>query len=668
MSRRNKKNIEAQVQPQPVIKKSSRVKKILLVCIALVTFGCYNYTLQNRFTDWDDDIYVENNHFIKNLTPDNWNMILFHNITDNYYHPITMLTIAANYQISKMEPFGYYFTNVSIHVIDTCIMFLLVLMLLEAMEEKGYEAIKHKEWLAALGALLFGIHPMHVESVAWISERKDVLYALFYFLGMMAYIKYLKEEKMKWMVYVVILFIGSLLSKPLAVVFPLSLIALDVLLKRKFNAKSILEKIPMLLISVGAGIWAYQGQVSSGSTNSFPNITLMERFIPASYGYVMYIVKAFVPINLCSFYPYPVSDLNPSVTLPFIFYIMPYIGIIGTALAIFAAYRAGENYFRVVLFGFGFYFINIVFVSQFIPSGPNIIAERYTYISYLGIFFIVIYLIHRLWEKVQASHVLLEIGLICSLLTLGYVCYSRTKVWHSTETLWTDVVNKYPNRIECAYNSLGSYYFLNGNMDDAFANYKKSIGMHTGDPKAYCNIGNIYAMRNQLGEALKSYAEALKLDSTDFNTYLDRGVTYSSVGKFDSAEMDYNHAFRADTTSEKLLRARAYNYLNVGKYDKAVADYRRLIALNPDMPFYFQKMAVAETYLGDTNKAFADFNHCLTLQPNNGGCIFDVSVAYRRFKNYHRALEFANRAKQVGYKLPDSYISSLQQIVNSSGK
>src|SRR5579872_1742391 len=140
MSRRNKKNIDAQLQPLPVIRKSSRLKTILLVCVALITFGCYSYTLQNRFTDWDDDIYVENNHFIKNLTPDNWNMLLFHNVTNNYYHPITMLTIAANYQVSKMEPFGYYLTNVIIHVLDTCIMFLLVFMLLEAMEEKGYGA------------------------------------------------------------------------------------------------------------------------------------------------------------------------------------------------------------------------------------------------------------------------------------------------------------------------------------------------------------------------------------------------------------------------------------------------------------------------------------------------------------------------------------------------
>src|SRR5665213_2137385 len=176
-------------------------------------------------------------------------MILFHNITNNYYHPITMLTIAWNYYTSKMDPHAYYLTNVSIHIMGTCAVFFLVLLLLEAMEEKGYGVIKGKLWLAALGALFFGVHPMHVESVSWLAERKDVLYALFYFLGMIVYLQYDKKENLKWMALLVVCYICSLFSKPLAVVFPFSLFAMDILLKRDNGSSDTIWVLSLIHIS-----------------------------------------------------------------------------------------------------------------------------------------------------------------------------------------------------------------------------------------------------------------------------------------------------------------------------------------------------------------------------------------------------------------------------------
>ena len=399
----------------------SNLRLMLLAGIAAITFLCYNYTLHNHFTNWDDGLYVETNPYIKNLTSDNIKMILFHNITNNYYHPITMLTIAANYHNGKMEPFGYYLTNVTMHVLNTCLTFFLIFILLEAMEEKGYGRMQGKEWLAAFGALCYGIHPMHVESVSWLAERKDVMYAFFYFMGLIVYTGYLRGGRIKWydtmaslcllivsfvfmwgllqikymltffgllaatgfgvwyiatrrdkeksigIVFLLVfpLFICSLLSKPLAVVFPFSLLAIDVLLRRdkekpglwndvtalgslllitvivmfelathnvldnvianvivfplliitwlfltqylkkKTFSLAAITKFPFFLVSVVAGIWAWHAQKASGSVASFHTFSVLERLTFAAYGFTMYAVKAFVPLHLCSYYPSP---------------------------------------------------------------------------------------------------------------------------------------------------------------------------------------------------------------------------------------------------------------------------------------------------------------------------------------------------------------------------
>jgi Tfp pilus assembly protein PilF len=645
---------------------SGKLKYGLLCFTAIVTFLCYSRTLQNTFTNWDDDVYLTDNSYVKNLSPVNVKMLLLHNITNNYYHPITMLSIAANYHFSKMEPMGYYFTNVFIHVLNTCLMFLLVLMLLASMEEQGYGIMKGKEWLAAIGALLFGIHPMHVESVAWLAERKDLLYAFFYFLGLITYVKYTKEEKIKWMVWVIAFYMLSLLSKPQAIVFPLSLLALDVLLKRKIDFKIFREKLPLFVLSLGAGILTYKAQMSSGAVNAYQSFTLMQRAMVPFYGFVIYVVKSFIPTNLCAFYPYPA--LTAAGKLPGIFYLMPLLALCLILLPIYMARKAGENYLRVVVFGIAFYIFNMILVLQIVSFGTTIMSERYTYVSYFGIFFILMYLTQILWIKMP-SFKLVVLGLfglwIC---VLGFICYNRTKVWQNTETLWNDVIKKYPDRVELAYNSLGSYYCNKGNIDVATGYFQKAIDMHSGDAKVYANMGNIYAMRKQYREAFSDYNQAIKLDNNDFKNYLDRGVSYSILGKFDSAESDYIHAYKLDSTSEKLLGAIAYNYLNSGAYDKAIAAYKRAIRINPEMPIYYQKLAVAEAFKGDTTSAFSDFRYSLQINPKNGDCMLDISLTYKQLGNYSKALEFANKAQQAGYKLPDSYISDLQQSVNSPVK
>jgi tetratricopeptide (TPR) repeat protein len=576
-----------------------------------------------------------------------------------------MLSLAMNYQFSKLSPMSYYFTNIVIHVFNACLVFFLVLMLLQKMENKGYGAIPGKEWLSAFAALCFGIHPLHVESVSWLTERKDVLYCFFYFLALIAYVKYTNNSKIKWLVYTFVLFICSLLSKPLAVVFPFSLFAFDVLLWRKVNRKLFIEKIPFFLVSVLAGLLAWDGQKADGTLPAYDPYSFFQRILLASNNFMMYFIKAFVPFNLSSFYPFP--NIASDGVLPGVYYISLLANVSMLSIVIYRSYKAGEKYLRVVIFGFAFFFFNLMYVLQFIPFGLTVRSDRYTYVAYFGIFFAVVYFIHELWQKASVSKGLIQVGTILFVCVLGYQCYGRTKVWHNTVTLWTDVLQQYPE-VGVAYNYLGSYYFNYGDPDKALDYYKKAIQLHTFAAKAYSNIGNIYAVRKQVGESFEAYKESLKLDSTDYITYLNIGVTYSSIGKYDSAEMEYEQAYRLNPKSEKVLHAMATNCLDRKQFSKAAEEYKKLIAVDPDVSEYYEQLGIAEGSAGNAANAITDFNHALEMDPNSSSCMFNLSVMYDKMQNYASALTYALRARQAGYQVPSSYISDLQQRVNSLPK
>jgi len=671
----------------------------LLLLVIIATFFTYKYTLKNTFTNWDDGLYVETNPYIKNLTWDNMKMILLHNITNNYYHPITMLTIAWNYYTSKMDPHAYYLTNVVIHIMGTCTVFFLMLALFDAMTEKGYGEIKGKLWLAAFGALFFGVHPMHVESVSWLAERKDVLYAFFYYLGIMAYLKYAKKETTIWMALVVVCYICSLFSKPLAVVFPFSLFMLDILLRRDegnaevipvlkpfyFIAKSILnlfsksekvnviskllvEKAPYFLVSLAAGIWAWHAQKASGAVASFQTFTILQRLMFATYGFTAYVIKAFVPFHLCSYYPYPNQDMD------WYFYVAPFSALAILLVPVLLAYRFAKQYVRVVIFGVGFFFFNVVFVLQFVSSGPAIMADRYSYVAYFGIFFLVVYGASVLIDKMPPLKIPVQLVLVGFAITLSVLCYSRTKIWHSTKTLWEDVIKKYPFRVQTAYKNLGNYYADLGPTnpayyDSAYTNYVTLVKIHLADAGTYSNIANIYGLRKQFDSSLVSYDMALQMDPKNFDAHLDRAITYSMMKKYDKAIKDYDYAAQLQPLSEKLLENRASTYLYAGQFANAVADYTNLLKINPDRQITYLDRGAAEWDLADYKNALTDLLYYHKVDPTNGQCMFDLAVTYEKMKDYRSALEYAQMARNAKFAVQDQYLNYLkQQSEHPTGK
>ena len=367
----------AKQKTTPLIQKKNNTITawICVAVILLVTYFVFSPSLQNKFTNWDDDVYVLENPLVVNgKIPVKE---IFKSPVSANYHPITMLSLARNYQNGKLNPKGYHLESVVFHLLNIGLLFFFIFIL-----------TKRNLLMASIVALFFGIHPMHVESVSWISERKDVLYVFFFLSGLITYLKYRESKKIKWYLFTMVLFVLSCLSKGMAVVFPIVLLLIDYLLEIKRERKLLTEKIPFFILALIFGVVAFkiQSGIAISDTQFF---SVWQRVMFASYGAMMYVVKFFIPMNLSAYYPYP--TLNRNATIPFFFYLMPFI-FLGIIFSIYFFLRKE----RALIFGLLFYFISVALVLQFVSVGTVIMADRYSYLSYIGLLYVAAYYINKI--------------------------------------------------------------------------------------------------------------------------------------------------------------------------------------------------------------------------------------------------------------------------------
>lgn len=283
------------------------------------------------------------------------------------YHPFTILTFAIEYYFFGLNETGYHTVNLLLHLMNAILVFRAVLLL------------GNKGGVALIAALFFGIHPLHVESVAWVSELKDLLYTFFFLASYIFYLKYIKGGHKKYYIMALFLFLASLLSKAMAVSLPVVFILTDYFKGRKINKSTLVDKIPFFFLAIAFGIVAILAQKSFGATDvdKFP---FLQRILFACYGFISYLLKLLFPLNLSAYYPYPV---NSGENIPIKYYIY---------LIVFAGLMAGVifslRFKKDISFGIGFFAITIFLVLQLFPVGETFMADRYSYVPSIGIFYL----------------------------------------------------------------------------------------------------------------------------------------------------------------------------------------------------------------------------------------------------------------------------------------
>ena len=560
-----------------------------IIPILLVTGICFLPMLNNQLTNWDDEYYVVKNALLRG--PD-WSGIFSKPVVSNY-HPITVATLAFNYSISGLDPTSYFVLNLLLHLANTALVFYFIWLI------SG-----KKLWVAAFSAVVFGIHPMHVESVAWVSERKDVLYTLFFLLSLIQYWRFLTNGKNKNLVYCFIFFALSLLSKPAAIILPFLLFLLDYWYGRKFTKRIIIEKIPFLLLSLVFAVVTVklQSKTAIASLDFYP---LWSRFFFATYTSMMYVARFFVPYPLSAFHPFPVGK---GLGLPIL--LSPAF-MLGLLILIWIKRKN-----KLLVFSFFFFMINLVLVLQFISIGGTLVAERYTYVPYIGMAFF----IGMLLDKYSASvnkYLVWGIPAVV-LLVFAVITFQRTQVWKDSDTLWTNVIKHFPaaevprtNRanhlIRISVNQ-PSQEKQNEMLQIALEDCNVAVKTNPGHAKGYENRQNIYLRLNKDSLALADANSLIRLEPKNKLGYYSRGVVYQRFGMPDSALISFNKCLELDPNTDFALNNRGSVLFNhYKKYKEAMADFTKAIQLNPQGDYYLNR-SYCYYQLGQIELAKADAN------------------------------------------------------------
>ena len=615
------KSVQRSTPTQPAEKKTAVSTPVLqgiaIAFLFVIGLLLYQPILQHRFLDWDDQLYVTENPLV--LSPDAkegpsvWNTPIALN-----YHPFTILTLqwdrmrAGDQLVSKQLTAPFLQTNRLFHALNSCLVFLFLMLLTQK-----------RFFPSFFTALVFLVHPMHVESVAWISERKDVLYTFFFLGAAIAYLLYLRKKAGYWWALSFLLFVLSCGSKAMAVSLVPILYLLDWWEKKSISSLGLwLNKLPFFVVAFVVGILAVDIQAGGNGYGLFSNIEgvkaatgnasqfgIWERIQYASYGMTQYLYKFFLPLDLSPFYPYPEASINRT-DLPFIFplSVLLFAGVAGASAW---SVRSTKVYF----FAFAFYFFTVVLVSQFLSVGLVIMADRYSYLPYLGVAFGVGWGLEQLFRRIPLGSVLRWViaGLFCAWLSI--LTRKQLSVWRDTESLWKSALQQYPKDGQVLAN-LGNYYGKNGRIEEAASCFERAVEAKIQNAMVYEGLGNVYGARGEHQKAAEMFSEAIRIDPRRGNFYFNRGTAYTMFAP-EKAISDFEKAMELlppAKHAEVLVRI-ANTYLQQKEYKKAILFFDQSIALGTPSASVLHDRGVAKFNSGQREEGIADFKAAVRLDP-----------------------------------------------------
>ncbi len=518
---------------------------IAFFVIVAITFGIYSNSLNNEFIDyWDDHIYVTGNELVKSLSFNNIKLI-FSTIFWTDYYPVSLLTYAIDYHFWELNPLGYHITNVFIHSINAFFIFLIIITLI-------------KSTIAAyITAIIFIIHPVNVETVVWISERKNLLSFLFMLIAFYLYIRSHKEKQRFFYIASIIAYIFALLSKSMVLMFPLILLLYDFCFTRKNLKLKIIDKIPFFVLSIvfsAITIIAFKGSAAFISYNE----DLYYRILGMLRIFATYIGKVFIPLNLNNFY---VNYISLSV---FDFKVL--ISIFVLLLIAYFSYKCYKKD-KIIFFCVLWFFLNLIPVSNIIPIS-HWMADRYLYYPSLGFsFFIaVVYLkicqINLLKTKYKLTSLKIPVLVLLSILIIIFSCLTlqRIKVWENSTTLWQDCVEK-DSRNSLAHAYLGAVYMKDGFNNKAAEEFIKALKINPKRANALANFACLEMKKGLLDNAYEKINLALSYDDKDYEVHKALGIYYMLKGRQNDAILEFK---RALTLMPESLKDFLFLYNNLG--------------------------------------------------------------------------------------------------------
>jgi hypothetical protein len=585
------------------VKSSRKAQYYLAAIIALVTLFVYLPALHNNFVTWDDPIYVSENSSIRSLGGSFFTWA-FSDFSSANWHPLTWISHALDYAVWGLNPLGHHLTSIILHALNTFLVVALLIRLLDAYRTKHDPSfLNDRAVLVAAGTtgLLFGLHPLHVESVAWVSERKDLLCALFFLLSIMLYAKYASGRTTgdgkrqpdgdgkdgaggrnflfnRYYLAALGFFILALLSKPMAVTLPVVLLILDwhpfdrIRSWRTFGAACV-EKLPFFVLSLASSVMTVLAQKAGGALLSVAVTPWQTRLPVGARAVIGYLENMAWPLNLVPFYPYPETASWASWE-----YIAPLALEAGiTVLCVVLAVQKRKT----GLAAWGYYCATLVPVLGIVQVGGQSMADRYTYLPSLGPFIVLGLGAAWVWERAHAQdkpgpsvRLFIAAAAACIVFFLSFATIRQTGVWKDNLSLWSYEITREPG-VALAYNNRGLTYDDMGRLDLAVEDFTRAIELAPFEYKAYTNRGRVYSKLGMLDKAVGDFERAISLEPAFLDAYNNLGIAFAKAGQTDKALEQFNKTILLFQNQGVAYYNRGLLYLKTGDREHAAADYRK---------------------------------------------------------------------------------------------
>jgi len=628
---------------------------VIGLLLAVITLAVYWQVGNHEFLNYDDNVYVtENSHVVSGLTAANagWAFTSFHGAN---WHPVTWLSHMADVQLFGMNPRGHHLTNVFIHAAASVLLLLFLFRVTGGL------------WQSAFAAALFALHPLHVESVAWVAERKDVLSGFFGILTLLLYASYaVKRTAMRYALALASFALG-LMSKPMLVSLPVILLLLDFwpLQRLRFGDSEhgsgdgapfpvlLKEKVPFFVCALVSAILTMIAQQKGGAIRSFEAVPLADRIGNALVSYVSYLVKTVWPHDLAVFYPFPASLPIWQVTaasLTLLFF---------SAVVVRAARQR-----PYLLLGWFWFLITLAPVIGIIQVGGQAMADRYSYLPLVGLFIMAAWEAPRIVAKIPCRRALLAVTAVALLAASAVQTWRQTGFWQDNFTLYRHAVRVTAGN-DLAHYNLGFALDEKGDLDGAIGEYREAIAINPRNVGARNNLGFALDRKGDLDGAIREYREALAVSPRSFAAHYNLGLVFDELKESDRAMEEFRAAVSINPGFSAAHYSLGADLAKRGDVDSAIGEYREAIRGNPDHLAAHCSLGICLAGKGDLDGVVREFREALRINPasaavhnNLGGALEqkgDPGGAIREFREALRlSPEYFDAHNNLGVALQRS--------------
>lgn len=601
---------------------------VLLISLLLILSALIAYwqVQDHPFTSFDDEMYVTNNPPVREGISLRGILWAFTTTHAGNWHPLTWLSHMLDVELFGLNPGGHHLTNLLLHVVNTLLLFLVLLRMTGAL------------WQSAFVAACFGLHPLHVESVAWVAERKDVLSTLFWLVTLWAYIRYTEKPRLTRYFLVVVSFVLGLLSKPMLVTLPFVLLLLDYWPLRRLQLSSaaetgqpdssvprrgeqthpvsylLLEKLPLFLFTAGSCFLTLMAQSQSGALGSLERLAIGSRIANALVSYVSYIGKMFWPSGLAVLYPHSIDiPLGQAVGA----------GLLLLAVSTFVLRMARKS--SPLIVGWLWYLGTLVPVIGLVQVGVQTRADRYTYVPLIGLFLMIAFGIPGILPRGRHRDTILGIAGVLAVSVLMVLTRAQVGFWKNDVTLYEHTLRVTTNNA-VVHNNLGVVLARVRRDEEALPRYQEALRINPNYADAHHNLGALFARQGNTGEATAQFREALRLQPNKIETHNALGVLLVQQGNEEEARVHFTKVLGVHPRDAEAHHHLGKLFFRKGKMREAIDHFREALNVRPGDDKLHTDLGAALIREGRPQEAFAHLSRALEINPTSAEAHHNLGV------------------------------------------